>query len=464
MLRKPITTLLLFVCTLCSAQSVRFLNNNIDGAIAMAQSRDQLIFVDTYAPWCIPCKKQEKEFRDPDLANYFNRTFVNIRIDMDSPEGKQLHKKYDVIFLPTMMILDPTGRVKFKVDQAITAKNLLDIAQKIAEPEIYRREPSYASTSAPLRKPVEPAPTPTPTPRNVETEELVKKLPKAIQENPDLETEEVVVQPSNPSEVIKVDKDFVPGIVTEEKIIHVFDPNSDNLPPEILKQEAYLKLQMMDGSHNEAARKYLDTQEDWSSELNMRFILDFLHSSDSREFQHVINNRKAYEDLLGKERVLRNISILVYDRLNRGFPRPTFQETQDLFSYIDPVKYEQFAYEHYMESLYSRNKHIEYASIAEKYIAEIHSKNDQVYYRLANIYTEDKRPGKDIRSLYCINKAVEINPHNYQYFDLKAYIHYLDENKTEALKSARMAKSLAVKNNQKTQAIETLINMIIEDL
>jgi hypothetical protein len=32
-------------------------------------------------------------------------------------------------------------------------------------------------------------------------------------------------------------------------------------PPEILFQEAYLRLEFMDGSHKQAAKKYLSTQE-----------------------------------------------------------------------------------------------------------------------------------------------------------------------------------------------------------
>jgi len=417
----------------------------------MAQSQNKLIFVDTYAQWCIPCKKMEKEFRDPKLASYFNNTFVNVRIDMDSQHGKELHRNYDVIFLPTLMILDENGRLKYSVDRAMTAEALLDIAQKIAEPEIYAYNPP--SFPPPVSKSIVSDPPPTQT---IESK------------NANLPVDEVVSipatsQPSN-SEKNSVPIDNIEGTIVTQKIIHIFDPNSGDLPPEILRQEAYLRLQLMDGSHKAAAKKYLDTQSDWTSADNMSFILDFLHSTDSREFQHVINNRERYEELYGKDRVYKNISYLVYDRLNRGFPRPTFEETKDLFSYLDPVNFEQYAYEHYMESLYTRGKSKEYATRAEQYISTIHSKNDQVYYRLALIYADDKRPGKFIRSMYCIKKAVEINPHNYQYFDTQAYLYYRDGSKKQALKSAKKAKSLASKNGQDTKDIEMLIRMIREDL
>lgn len=451
MFHKPITIFLLFVATLCSGQSVRFISN-LQSAISMAQSQNKLIFVDTYAQWCIPCKKMEKEFRDPALASYFNNKFVNVRIDMDSKYGKELHRSYDVIFLPTLMILDENGGLKYKVDQAMTAESLLDIAQKIAEPEIYAYRPPEQVAIAP-------------TPKTIE-----KQVTKAIQKTSTVPVDEIVVtSPTKRNEtttrgVPRKPENDIEGTIVEQKILHIFDPNSGDLPPEILRQEAYLSLQLMDGSHIEAAKKYLDTQSDWTSKENMSFILDFLYTTDSREFQHVINNRKQYEEIFGVDRVYRNISYLVYDRLNRGFPRPTFEETQDLFSYLDPVNYNQYAYEHYMESLYTRGKSREYSRKAEEYIESIHSKNDQVYYRLALIYAEDKRPGKLLRSVYCIKKAVEINPHNYQYFHTQAYLFYRDGSKKPALKSAIKAKSLAEKNGAKTDEIYKLIRMIQEDL
>jgi len=196
----------------------------------------------------------------------------------------------------------------------------------------------------------------------------------------------------------------------------------------------------------------------------MRFIMDFVSSTESRAFQHIINNKTKYIELFGNDRVYKNISILVYDRLNRGFPRPTFQETQDLFSYLDEDNYMQYSYEHYMESLYSRKKLKEYGKTAEEYISSVHSMNDQVYFRLAMVYSEDKRPGKFIRSQYCIAKAIEINPQNYRYHETEASLYYRDNNKTAALKSAIAAKTLALKNGQGTKDIDVLINMIQEDL
>ncbi len=450
---------LLFVCVHnTTSQSVRFLNNNLDNAISMAQRSNKLIFVDTYAPWCKPCKKMEREFRNPKLANYFNKTFVNIRIDMDSEMGKQVHRNYDVIFLPTLMILDQEGRIKYKVDRLMSANALLDIAQKIAEPEIYSRKPAETYTeksvpSIPEKRIVE----------DVAVEERVKKDPLPVTVPADQKATQKTQAPKVDVDIVyNEETNIIEGTITEEKILHIFDDESTDLPPSLLKHQAYLSLQLMDGSHKQASQKYLDTQTDWNTKENMQFIYDFLYTTDSKEFQHLLNNKASYEELVGKERVYQTISILVYDRLDRGFPRPTLEETKDLFTYLDVENFEKLAYEHYLEQLHKDEKFDEFKVKAEEYIQKVTAKNDQIWYRLANINSETEQ-GLD-RSLSCINEAIKLNPYNYQYYDTQAYLFYLKGKKRKALSSANKSKSIAEKNGQVNEDIDILIQMINEDL
>ena len=107
-----------------------------------------------------------------------------------------------------------------------------------------------------------------------------------------------------------------------------------DLPPEILRQEAYFRMELMDGSHHIAAKKYLDTQTDWTTEDNMQFIHDFLYDARSKEFEFVIANREACESLLGKSAVNNTINILVNKELERAFPRPDKKRIKELKSYL----------------------------------------------------------------------------------------------------------------------------------
>jgi len=117
------------------------------------------------------------------------------------------------------------------------------------------------------------------------------------------------------------------------KILYVMGQDGD-LPPEILREEAYFRMQLMDGSHHAAAEKYLETQDDWSTEVNMQFVHDFLHDARSKEFDYLIENRKAFEQLIGKLQISQSIQILVNKELERAFPRPDRKRVKKLKSYL----------------------------------------------------------------------------------------------------------------------------------
>lgn len=68
------------------------------------------VFVDCYTTWCGPCKFMATEvFPTKDAGDYFNKYFVNIKIDMEKGEGIDIRKKYSVVAYPTFLILDPDG-------------------------------------------------------------------------------------------------------------------------------------------------------------------------------------------------------------------------------------------------------------------------------------------------------------------------------------------------------------------
>ena len=90
-----------------------------------------LVFLDCYTSWCAPCKMMaENIFTQKAAGDYFNKKFVNIKIDMEKGEGVELAKKYAIRAYPTFLILYPDGT---EVSRVVGGGQLAPFIQKVEE-------------------------------------------------------------------------------------------------------------------------------------------------------------------------------------------------------------------------------------------------------------------------------------------------------------------------------------------
>jgi thioredoxin 1 len=114
------------------AQSgIQFEHGTWSEVVAKAKKENKLIFMDAYTTWCGPCKMlQKKVFPDETLGAFFNKQFINVKVDMESGEGPALAAKYPVRGYPTLFFIDPNSE---KVTNSVlgyrTADQLLTIGQ-----------------------------------------------------------------------------------------------------------------------------------------------------------------------------------------------------------------------------------------------------------------------------------------------------------------------------------------------
>lgn len=104
------------ICILTSVQifadGIKFHKGDWESALAAAQAQDKLIFMDCYTTWCGPCKSMAKNvFTDPKVGEYFNKNFINVKMDMEKGEGRKLAQKYSVRAYPTLLFVDGSGKV-----------------------------------------------------------------------------------------------------------------------------------------------------------------------------------------------------------------------------------------------------------------------------------------------------------------------------------------------------------------
>lgn len=117
-------------------EGIRFESFTFHEALEKAKQEKKLIFVDCYTSWCGPCKMMSNQvFTQKFVGDFFNKHFVNLKIDMERGEGVELQKKYEVNAFPTMMLLDGEGKVVYKILGGCNAREFMEKIQRGIQPE-----------------------------------------------------------------------------------------------------------------------------------------------------------------------------------------------------------------------------------------------------------------------------------------------------------------------------------------
>lgn len=94
-----------------TAEGIQFFKGTFQEALEKAKAENKPIFLDIYATWCGPCKMLKKHtFSDKEVGNYYNANYINIAIDGETKEGRELANKYGIQGYPTLIILDNKGK------------------------------------------------------------------------------------------------------------------------------------------------------------------------------------------------------------------------------------------------------------------------------------------------------------------------------------------------------------------
>ncbi len=105
-----------------------------DDIYQKAYDNKDKIILDFYADWCIPCKEFDKfTFSDESVVSEM-KEFINIKIDMtksSSPEVERLRKKFNVIGVPTIIIINSKGEEAERLTGFTNAEQFLGIINKV---------------------------------------------------------------------------------------------------------------------------------------------------------------------------------------------------------------------------------------------------------------------------------------------------------------------------------------------
>jgi thioredoxin 1 len=113
-------------------KGIQFTEGSWADILKMAKKEKKVIFFDAYTTWCGPCKLLQKNvFTRTDVADVFNKNFINVKFDMESGEGPALAKKFEIEGYPTLFFIDPKGKIVKQVLGYQQPESLIKTAKSV---------------------------------------------------------------------------------------------------------------------------------------------------------------------------------------------------------------------------------------------------------------------------------------------------------------------------------------------
>ena len=89
---------------------------SFEEALREAQKTDRPIFVNCFADWAIPCHAMNQVvFSDQEFADWMEKHFVNLFIDITTREGNPWARKYNALKMAQYVVLNARGEVIYRI-------------------------------------------------------------------------------------------------------------------------------------------------------------------------------------------------------------------------------------------------------------------------------------------------------------------------------------------------------------
>ncbi len=128
--------MILHTASFAQNRSIDFKHITLEEAFQISGTTGKTVFVDCYTQWCGPCKAMSANvFTVDSIADYFNANFINIKLDMETEDGKKYALPYKVEAFPSFLLLNSKGELLFKFVGGMSADKFMAKIKEGLNPE-----------------------------------------------------------------------------------------------------------------------------------------------------------------------------------------------------------------------------------------------------------------------------------------------------------------------------------------
>lgn len=112
--------------------AVKFSDLDHVDVLQEAERLQKPIFIDFYTVWCPPCHVFHNEvLNDSEVAEHMNQAFINTKYNLYKGDGLWLKEKYDVYYVPRLLIIDHEGQIleDISTDTRMTKESIIQITK-----------------------------------------------------------------------------------------------------------------------------------------------------------------------------------------------------------------------------------------------------------------------------------------------------------------------------------------------
>lgn len=121
---------LAFMVMSAKAQEINWqhvVNGQEDWDELLKSAKGKTIFIDVYTDWCGYCKMMDRDvFSISDVSKYFNKNYINIKIDGETAFGGEFVKKHGIKGFPHYLYMNSQSHVLNTISGYVNEKTLME--------------------------------------------------------------------------------------------------------------------------------------------------------------------------------------------------------------------------------------------------------------------------------------------------------------------------------------------------